>query len=418
MNPCILTVKSIAYRPLSFVLTLVVLFLSFVLLMSVNTLQRSVPLSFENAISGTDLIVGAGTGSVSLLLYAAFRIGYPGANISYALYEQMRTHPDVKSAIPISLGDSHQGYPVLATTDDYFEHFTYGDGTKLELDRGQYQDFSQRIDTVILGNTVARELGYELGRHLTISHGMDEVSFEEHENVLFEVTGILAKTGTPVDRSLHITLEGLKAVHVGWTNLDADSSTSQAVLAPDKFAPTEISTLLLSMHSKLKIFAVKAEIEDNPGYRAILPGVAFSELWRVLDISERILKAIAYLVLFCSLVGMICSMLMSLMLRRRELAIFRALGGRPWFVGQLMLLESLALVVIAAGSAWLVSVLVLYGGADFMSKNWGVYLSGESILQLDWRFISVILGLGLAAGLIPAYMAYRKSIKATISVLT
>lgn len=414
MNMCTLTIKSVLHRPLSFVLTLAVLFLSFMLLISVNTLQRSVPLSFEKAISGTDLIVGAGTGPVSLLLYAVFRIGYPGANISYTLYEEMKTHPHVKWAIPISLGDSHRGYPVLATTEDYFAHFEYGDGRKLTIKDGHRHDFSERVDTVILGATVAHELGYSLGSRLTISHGMDEVSFEEHENVLFEVTGILDKTGTPVDRSLHITLEGLEAVHVGWTNLE-DGPTAASTTEVD-LHPTAISTLLLAVHSKLNIFSLQQNITAHPGYSAILPGVAFSELWQILEVAERILKALAYLVIICSLVGMVCTMMMSLMLRRKELAIIRALGGGPWFIGRLMAVEAMSLVILAMALAWLVSATVLYGCSDLISKEWGVYLSGDIIWQLDCGVILALLSMGLVAGLIPAYLAYRRSITATISM--
>lgn len=415
MNMYTLTMKSIGHRPLSFILTLAVLFLSFMLLISVNTLQRSVPLSFEKAISGTDLIVGSGTGPVSLLLYAVFRIGYPGANISYSLYEEMKVHPDVKWAIPISLGDSHRGYPVLATTEDYFAHFEYGDGHHLTIKHGHRHNFAERVDTVILGATVARELGYQLGSRLTISHGMDEVSFEEHENVLFEVTGILDKTGTPVDRSLHITLAGLEAVHVGWTNLE-DTPTASSTASDVDLQPQAISTLLLALHSKLKIFTLKQEISAHPGYSAILPGVAFSELWQVLGVAERILKALAYLVIFCSLVGMVCTMLMSLMLRRKELTIIRALGGGPWFIGQLMVLEAMSLVILAMALAWLVSATILYGCSDLISQQWGVYLSGEVIWQLEGSLIFALIGMGLVAGLIPAYLAYRRSITATISM--
>lgn len=407
MNVFSLTIKSICHRPLSFVLTFCSLLLSFILLMSVSHLKRSVPLSFEKAISGTDLIVGAHTGSVSLLLYAAFRIGQPAANLSYSLYEQMLEHPEVRSAIPISLGDSHRGYPVLATTQHYFDHYQYGNNQPLKLAMGSRGEFGSRLDTVILGARVAEELGYGLGQLLTISHGMDEVSFEEHENVLFEVSGILERTGTSVDRSLHITLEGLEAVHLGWNNRNPDKIS---VMKRADMKPKAISTLLVGLHSKTKVFRVQEEIMENPGYRAILPGVAFSELWEVMRVSERILGAVGFLVVFCTLLGMICSMLISLVLRRKEMAIIRSLGGSPLFIGAMMLMEALSLVVLALVVAWALSAGLIAAFSGVISRQWGVYLSGQSIWQIDPKLMMITFLVGLVAAMIPAVMAYRRSL--------
>lgn len=413
MNALSLSMRSVASRPMSFSLTMLMLSLGFVMLMSVDTLHRTVPLSFQKAISGTDLIVGAATGPVSLLLYTAFRIGYPGANISYSLYEQMRSHPDVKWAIPISLGDSHRGYPVIATTQDYFDHFQYGDDRSLIISQGDEIGFGDRMDAVVIGAAVASELSYELGQKLTISHGMDEVSFENHENVLFEVTGILAQTHTPVDHSLHITLEAFEAVHSGWSYLESADSDDQDT----SLKPQQISALFLAVHSKVKIFSVQREIMNHPGYQAILPGVAFSELWQMLEIFERVLRVMGYVMIFCTMVGMICCLLMSLMIRQKEIVIIRALGGGPGFIASLIWIESMTTVVASALFAWVLSAVVLYGFSGLISDQWGVYLSTESLWSMDMALVMSTLGIGFAVGLIPAFIAYKQSAQSSMTVV-
>ncbi len=99
--------------------------------------HRGAQASFASTISGTDLIVGARSGSVNLLLYSVFRIGNATNNIRWDSFEHFATNPQVKWAIPISLGDSHRGYRVMGTNDSYFEHYQYGRQQNLELASGR-----------------------------------------------------------------------------------------------------------------------------------------------------------------------------------------------------------------------------------------------------------------------------------------
>ncbi|MCY4380633.1 MAG: FtsX-like permease family protein, partial [Proteobacteria bacterium] len=287
--------------------------------------------------------------------------------------------------------------------------------------KGHADSFVSRVDTVIIGGAIAEELSYDLGQRLTISHGLEKISLEEHTNVLFEVTGILKKTGTALDRSLHISLEGLEAVHAGWSNLEpvsaSDSGQQPVTQSLADIKPKQVSNLLVIVKSKMKIFELQSQIGKIPGYRAILPGIALMDFWQIIQVAETILLLISFLVILCTLVGMICSMLASLINRSQEISVLRSLGASPWFVAQLLLLESIIMLVMALLVAWCLSTLSLYMMSSFLSEEWGIYLKLADLVTLHPKLVAVTLVLGLIAGIIPACLAYRKSLSESLSSL-
>ncbi|MYE11654.1 MAG: FtsX-like permease family protein [Gammaproteobacteria bacterium] len=205
-----LALRSVLNRRLTAGLTILSVAVSVTLLLGVDRIRTEARAGFENTITGADLIVGARGGQLNLLLYSVFRIGDATSGISWASYQDIAARPEVAWTIPLSLGDSHRGYRVVGTTDAYFEHYRYGRDQSLETALGQ--TFDGPYDAV-LGAEVARALGYAIGDAIVVSHGIGEVSFEHHDDRPFTVAGILAPTGTPVDRSVHVTLAGMEAIH-------------------------------------------------------------------------------------------------------------------------------------------------------------------------------------------------------------
>ncbi|MDP5206026.1 ABC transporter permease, partial [Alishewanella sp. SMS9] len=185
-------------------MTLLSLTLSLVLLLGIEHIRKEARSSFTNTVSGTDLIVGARSGQLNLLLYSVFRIGNATANVSWATYERIAKHPQISWTIPLALGDSHRGYRVLGTNQGYFEHYRYANQQGLSFAAGE--QFAGVYEAV-LGAEVAKQLGYQLGQEITLAHGVGAVSFSEHKDKPFVIKGILAATGTPVDQTVHISLE-------------------------------------------------------------------------------------------------------------------------------------------------------------------------------------------------------------------
>src|SRR5690554_3152642 len=404
-----LAVKSLRNRRQTALLTVLSIAVSVCLLLGVEKVRHEVRAQFLNTVSGTDLVVGARSGSINLLLYTVFRIGDATNNISWNSYQEFANHPQVSWSIPLSLGDSHRGYRVLGTSNAYFEHLRYGGGHSLRLQEGRV--FTELYD-VVLGAEVARQLNYQLGDQIIVAHGGGQVSFVHHDDQPFTVVGILAPTGTPVDRTLHVSLEAIEAIHVGWHSGMPSRRVSAEQVAKMDLTPKTITGFMVGLKSKVATFQLQRQINE---YRrellsAIMPGVALQQLWSLIGVAEKALLVVSALVVVSGLIGMMTNLLSSLNERRREMAILRSIGARPWQIAALLVSESLALTF----AGLILGLVLLYGGLlaaqPWIASQFGFYLSLGLPGPGDWLLMGAVLLAGLLAGLVPATKAYRQSL--------
>ena len=396
-----------------FGLSLVVLSvaLSTFLLLGVERVRHEVRAGFEQSVSGTDLIVGARTSAVQLLLYSVFRIGSATSNISWGSVQALERDRAVSWVVPISLGDSHRGFPVVATSPSYFQHFRYGNRQPLALAEGR--PFSEVFDAV-LGANVAQRLGYRLGQELVLSHGGGEIAGGDHADKPFRIVGILARTGTPVDRSVHIGLAGMEAIHLDWVAgvpLPGAGVPAARVQEHD-LTPKSVTAALVGLKSRSAVFSVQRRINESRGEAllAILPGVALDELWEAVGAGERALLAMSALVAAVSLAGLVAVVVTGLEQRRRELAVLRSIGAGPPQVFALLLLEgagvtALGAVLGALGCALAAGLLAPWAMAQF---GLGLQLDWPSAVELG--LLAAVLLAGTAASLLPGWRAYRMSL--------
>jgi len=384
--------------------------LSTFLLLGLERLRQDVRQQFSQSVSGTDLIVGARTGSVQLLLYSVFRIGNATQNIRWSSAQAIASDPSVAWTIPISLGDSHRGFPVVGTTQAYFAHFRYGERQGLVLDQGRA--FTGVFDTV-LGAEVAERLGYRLGQRITLSHGSGEFSANEHDDKPFEVVGILARTGTPVDRSVHIGLDGMEAIHLDWVagaRISGLSVTAGQALQQD-LTPRSVTALLVGLKSRAAVFGLQRSVGQyaSEPLMAVLPGVALDELWQAVGLSERVLMLMSALVAAVSLTGLVAVVITGLEQRRRELAVLRAVGASPQRVFALLVLEGGLLTSIGAFLGILLWILVIVVLGPWLQWAFGLEL------RLSWGWPETALAgaifcAGCLASVLPGWRAYRLSL--------
>jgi putative ABC transport system permease protein len=404
-----------------FVLSLVVLSiaLSTFLLLGIERIRQDLRANFSQAVSGTDLIVGARTGPVQLLLFSVFRIGNATNNIRYASAEAIARHRAVAWMVPLSLGDSHRGFAVLGTTPAYFQHFRHGEKQALVLAQGR--PFEQLYDAV-LGAQVARQLGYTLGQKIVLAHGDGAMAANDHADKPFTVVGILAATGTPVDRTVHISLQAIEALHLDWAAgapLPGMAVSAEAAAAQD-LTPRSITAALVGLKSRAAVFAVQREVaayRDEP-LLAILPGVALDELWDVVGLGERGLQAMSALVAAVSLAGLVAVILAGLNERRRELAILRAVGAGPRQVLALLATEGLIVtasgVVLGALACW--GAVALAG--PWVQAQFGIGLQLLPPGSAEWTLMAAVLAGGVLASLVPGWRAYRLSLADGLSPRT
>jgi putative ABC transport system permease protein len=329
-------------------LTVFCIALSVALLLGVEKVRNGARASFASTISGTDLIVGSRAGDVQLLLYSVFRIGDATNNITWESYQDIANRPEVKWIVPMSLGDSHRGYRVVGTTPDFFVHYQYRKNLPLSFASGAA--FDDLFDAVI-GADVAEALGYEVGSSIVVAHGTSSTG-SDHDNRPFRVSGILERTGTPVDKAVHVSLQAIEAIHVDWrsgTRVEALDIPEERIRAMD-LQPKAITAALVGLNSRIQAFRFQRYINDydEEPLTAILPGVALTRLWSLIGIAERALSAVSLMVVFTALIGLISTLLASLQERRREMAILRANGARPLHIAGLLITESGLLTLAGA----------------------------------------------------------------------
>lgn len=403
--------RSAWHRRYGLVLVVLSIALSTFLLLSVERIRHDVRENFSTAVSGTDLIVGARTGQVQLLLYAVFRIGQATNNVRWRSVQALATDPAVAWVIPLSLGDTHRGFPVVGTSAAYFEHFRYGDGLALSLVEGRR--FEQVFDAV-LGADVAQRLGYRIGQRLVLRHGAGALESNDHADKPFTVVGILERTGTPVDRSVHIRLEGMQAIHLDWVAgvpLPGLAVPADRVLEHD-LTPREITAALIGLKSRTAVFAVQrriASFEDEP-LMAVLPGVALDQLWEVVDGAERALVLMSALVALVSLAGLVAVVVTALEQRRRELAVLRSIGAGPSRVFALLGLEGLLLAACGALLGLAAWAMMLAAAGPWIDARFGFRIVPGAPHANEWLLIAAVLVAGTLAGLLPGWRAYRLSL--------
>lgn len=411
-----IVLKSAWHRRASLLLTIASIAISVSLLLGVDKIRKEAKSSFINTISQTDLIVGARSGPTNLLLYSVFRIGNATNNVSWESYEEIAAFDEVAWSIPISLGDSHKGYRVMGTNRDYFDHFRYGQSQSLAFATGE--PFDDLYDTVV-GADVARALAYEVGNEIVIAHGLVSTEFSQHDDKPFRVVGILEKTGTPVDRTVHISLEGIEAIHVDWqSGARSPFQLSAEQARKMDLQPETITAFMIGLDSRLNTFRLQRKITeyDEEPLLAIIPGATLAELWQTISVFEQVLLVISGFVLVAGLLGMLTTLLSTLNERRREMAVLRAVGAHPYHIILLFMLETVFIVLVGCLVGAGVLYLLLFLTRPFLVQTYGINLAITLPDAQQWVLFLAILLLGVFVSLIPGIIAYRRSLQDGLAI--
>ncbi|MFN7729607.1 MAG: ABC transporter permease [Bdellovibrio sp.] len=410
---------SLKSRRLTTGLTVLSIALSVMLLLSVERLRRGAEDGFTQAISQTDLIVGARSGPLNLLLYTVFNMGSATANVSWESYQYWKSQPQVEWTIPYSLGDGHGGFRTVATDANFYQHYRFRGDRKIEMSEGVP---GTGLWDVVLGADVARTLRYKLGQKVVIAHGVTSGrGIQMHDDKPFVVVGIMKATGTALDQSLYISLEGMEALHIDWK--DGAAPTRETQISPEKILQDQIkvdqiTSFFLRTKSRIETLRLQRQINtyaEEP-MMAIIPGVALAELWRTMGYVEQSLKAISWLVLFVGLTAMLIALLSLLEQRRREMAILRAMGAGPGHVLSLLVFEAFLISAVGAVTGAVVQLGAFVLLERWLAQSFGIYLAGEAITLADILFLLAAIGMGTCVGLVPAFRAFFLTLKDGLSV--
>lgn len=447
--------QSLRYRIGGVMLAIAAVAISVFVLLSVEHVRHEARSSFASTVSNVDLIVGARTGEINLLLLSIFRIGTPTANVAWESVEAIAEQPNVEWVVPISLGDSHKNFRVVGTTAEFFDRYMYGQSQPLTFQVGQR--FDETLD-VVVGSRVAAELGYALGDELILSHGMADTSFTHHDQVSFSITGLLAPTGTPVDNALFVSLEAIEAIHAdeGETESSTDGSPGYVKAHEEDEEHVEhgqhdeakhhdehahhgehnehedehahhdeheehsdhhghdhpplgtVTAILVGLDSPGVTLQVQRRINEytDEALLAILPGFTLAQLWSLVGGVENVLRGISVLVFISALFGLNAMMLASMRERKREIEILRSIGAPSLFIVALLVIESLLVVTLGIVLALAGLIGAILVANNLLASELGIMLSLQVLYSSSFIALALIYLTTLILSLVPAWRAY------------
>ncbi len=411
--------KSMQNRRLATSLTIFSMTLSLVLLMTVDRIQRAAQDGFTQTISGVDLVVGARSGPLQIILYSVFNIGQPTQNVSIESYNEIKARPEIEWTIPYSLGDGHRGFRVVATNQDFFKFYKFRSKENIQLAQGEV--FKDYFD-VVVGADVAKSLNYQVGSAVVVAHGVtDGQAIQSHEDKPFKVVGIMKATGTPLDRALYISLEAMEAIHLDWQTGSAPSKENEIAankITAEMVQPKVITSFFLRTKNRIETLRLQRTINDykSEPLMAVIPGVVLSDLWQSLSTVEKVLKAISFLVMIVGLISMLIALMTSLNERRREMLILRALGASLKHVLGLILLETFIMSFLAVVFACLIKILLELSLGPWLQSRYGLYLQAPRFSVQEWVYILIMMVSALLISFIPAVRAMRSALKDGLSL--
>ncbi|WP_032097689.1 MULTISPECIES: ABC transporter permease [unclassified Alteromonas] len=469
-----IAIESLKRRKNTALLTLVSIVISVSLLLSVDIIRSQVKDSFTRTVSGVDVIVGAPSGQLNLLLSSVFNLTTPSKGISWDSVISLNSDPRVSWLIPLSLGDTHSGYRVIGTTNAYFEHFKYGDKQPLVFAEGG--PFAH-VGSAVIGADVAESLGYRVDDSIVISHGLGNVSFRQHDSFPFSVAGVLEKTGTPVDKAVYVTLIGLERAHehAGHSGIvkpsqsiqrpsnlhaqahahtdgetavhgnsehkgisheeaghekesyEGDNPPHSHEEEPDRQRMGEmnvennnvssVSAVMLGLKNRVTALQLQYQLNQrsNEPVLAILPGMALAELWQIMGNVEALLLLLSSLIVVSALIGLATMLLATMRERYQEIAVLRTIGASPAALLILVQLEALLIALAGCGVSMLLVTGLLTVLKPWLSAEFGLFLSDTLLSSNSLAIVILVLLSTYIVSFFPAYAAYKRGLHAELN---
>ena len=409
--------QSIRSRILPVSLVTITLMASMVLLLSIERIQKATEAGFNQSISGVDVIIGPRSSSLEVVLYTVFHLGRPTNNITTKTIDDLKTRKDIDYMVPIALGDSHKGFRVIATDKDYFKYVKYAGNKPLTFSNG---GAFQQLSGAVIGADVAEKLNYQVGTDLHISHGSGKSVSQKHDDFSFQVSGVLNKTGTPIDQAVFVDLKGYELIHLGWQSGKKVFSLNQidlSTISDADLKPKTVTAAFVGLKSKLTLFHFVEDIKKYPNeaISAIMPGIALAQLWSIVGLVDQGFELLSWIIIAISLIAMVTLIISSIDNRKREMTIYRANGATPMFLSALVVLEALIIGLSAIVGAVIFVTVVTYLATDQLNLILGITPEFEWVSMHEIKIFAIILFVGVLSSLVPATMVFRKNIHQSLS---
>ena len=374
--------------PLTTALNLLLLALGLAAMTFVLRASAQVEAGLRRDLASIDLVVGAKGSPMQIMLAGVFHLDAPTGNIPLATLELLKRQPLVAQAVPLSLGDSFHGYRIAGTTPDYIDLY----GGRL----GQGALWTKPMQAV-LGAEVARASGLKPGDHFAGSHGLAEGG-GAHGDHLFEVVGVLAESGSVLDRLVLTDLASVWEVHEDHHAANADHHEDEA---------KEITLALVRYRSPLAAVMLPRWVNAQDELQSAAPALETARLMRLVGAGTEVLRGFGIVLLAAAGLSVWVALLHAVRARQGDLAMLRMLGAPAWRVATLIALEALLL----AGLATVLGLTVGHGFVALLERllaeRQSLRLGQLGLSEAEWLVPLLAGGLALLAAAWPAWRAYR-----------
>jgi putative ABC transport system permease protein len=411
MNLLALSWKNLLSKPLSLLLSLVLFALGVGLISLLLLVNRQLEEKFEKNLAGINLVIGAKGSPLQLILSSMYHIDAPTGNIPI---QEIRPfinprHPFIKTAVPLSLGDSYKGYRIVGTNSDFFK--VYGAET------GQGKMFEKTMEAVV-GANAAKALDLKIGDTFFSAHGLQDDLEMTHDHASFRITGILKPTGSAADQLILTATQSIWAVHEhDAAHQQEDHSNELDIQRPlSDFPEKAITALLLQFKGRnIQTLNMQRSINENTNLQAATPAIEITRLYSLMGIGADALRWLALIIIAVSGLSIFISLYASLKERRYELALMRTMGASPFRLFALIVLEGLLLSALG----YLIGIALSHGGmqilAGFLQDTYRYTFTGKVFLKEELFLLFGAIAVGFAAAVIPALQASNTDIHETLA---
>lgn len=428
-----LSFQNLLHKPLHLTLSLVLFALGVGLIALMVTLNKQITQKFESNLAGIDLIIGAKGSPLQLVLNGLYHLDAPTGNISLQDARPFLNpkHPLIKKAVPLSLGDSYQGFRIVGTNRDFPELY------KASIKEGAWWDKPMEV---VLGSIVASAGKLRLGDTFISSHGLTTDDFNRHEHAPFKVAGIMNETGTVCDQLVLTSAESIWEVHEHQAKpavIEEESEdTQKSVAAVNEhdhaegeghdhqhdeeadsatLASREITTLLVQFKARnVQTLNLQRNINQNTQLQAATPAIEINRLFSLMGIGFDAIRALAWVIALVSGLSIFISLYNSLKERRQELALLRVLGATPVKLFALIIFEGLIIAILGYLTGVLLAHLVMHFSSDYLFQLYKYRFDAWQFIREEAVLLAGSLAIGAVAAIIPAIQAYRTDIAKSI----
>lgn len=352
---------------------------------------------------GIDLVVGAKGSPMQIILSSIYHLDVPTGNISLAQAKEIAQHRMVKKTIPLALGDNYRGFRIVGSHHDYVAHY----GVRLAQGR-----LWQAPLEAVLGAEVAAETGLGINATFSGAHGLSGGAGEQvHETRPYRVVGVLARSGTVVDRIVLTDVASVWAVHAD--QYDIKDVARIAELMPE--AEKEYTALLVQYATPLAVASLPRYINHNTELQAAAPAYEIARLFTIIGVGVDVLRGFALVLILAAGLSVFIALYNALSERRYDLAVMRTLGASPAKLMLLMLFEGLLLASMGAALGIGLGHLMteLLGFALVQARQ--IAISGMAWVNDELWVLALALAVGVIAALLPAWRASRTDIADTLA---